>query len=139
MKKQVIAVLSVSILFLGCANRQAHTISEYQPGDAKKSCNALYMEANNLKNDMNRKWAEKNNQTGANVALGVAGAFLLVPWFFMDLSGAEKTEYESYKRRHDYLKVLMADKECTAELTTIEKEEKEAKEKLEKEKEETKI
>jgi len=124
MKKEITSAVLASILLIGCSGRQANTVSEYHPGDAKKTCNALGMEVSNLETDMNRKWADKNNQTGANVALGVAGAFLLVPWFFMDFGGADQTEYESFKRRRDYLKVTLADKDCSEELDSIAKREK---------------
>jgi len=139
MKKQITSVVLASMILVGCSNRQAHTISEYQPGDSVKSCNALGMEISNLETDMNRKWSEKNKQTGTNVALGVAGAFLIVPWFFMDLSGAEKTEYESYKRRYDSLKIVLADKDCKTELDSIAQKVKKSKaeEKLKKENGET--
>lgn len=82
----------------GCASRMPNTVSTFMPGDSEKSCETITLEMNNIESEMNRKWAEKNQQNGVNVALGVAGAFLISPWFFMDMSGAEKTEWESYKK-----------------------------------------
>ena len=134
-KKSIVLGIATLLLLSGCGSRQPNTISQYQPGDMKKSCTAIYMEVENLNNDINRKWSEKNQQTGANVALGVAGAFLLVPWFFMDFSGADRTEYESYKKRYDYLKILMVDKECQDQLVNLNIQERKAKEALKKEEE----
>jgi hypothetical protein len=41
-----------------------------------------------------------------NAILGAAGCWLLVPWFFIDLSGADKAELESLARRYSVLKQL---------------------------------
>lgn len=54
----------------------------------------------------------KTDKTGQNVALGVAGAFLLVPWFFMDFKEAEQTEYEAYRQRYNNLAMIAMDKNC---------------------------
>ena len=51
-------------------------------------------------------------KTGKNVALGVTGAFFIVPLFFMDFSEAEKTEIEAYRNRYNYLVNLYYDKGC---------------------------
>jgi hypothetical protein len=128
MKKSLAIASSVVLLLAGCG-RQAVTLPTYAPGDTKKSCKLLLMETKNLQSDMKAKWSEKNQQLATNIGLGVAGAFLLVPWFFMDLSDTEKTEYESYKRRYDYLKLLMIEKECKDEIKTLKAEEESAKQK----------
>jgi len=54
----------------------------------------------------------KTEKTGKNVALGVAGWFLLVPWFFMDFKNAEATEYEAYRQRYNHLSTLAVSKNC---------------------------
>lgn len=113
MKKVIIIGAASFLLITGCASRPPNTMSTYMPGDSERSCASLMHEMSNIENEMNRKWGERNQQIGTNVALGVAGAFLIVPWFFMDMSGAERTEWESYKKRFDYLGVILADKKCS--------------------------
>ncbi len=113
------AIIASSLIFVGCASRPPNTISTYMPGDTDRSCQSIMLEMSNIENEMNRKWSEKNQQIGTNVALGVAGAFLIVPWFFMDLSGAEKTEWEAYKKRFDYLNLLLTDKKCSPYVSKI--------------------
>ncbi len=54
----------------------------------------------------------KKDKTGQNVALGVAGWFLLVPWFFMDFKNTEATEYEAYRQRYQHLTSIAIDKNC---------------------------
>lgn len=47
-----------------------------------------------------------------NTLWAVAGVFLIVPFFFMDLKDAEKVEYEAMKTRRDRLLVYAAEKNC---------------------------
>lgn len=56
-------------------------------------------------------------KTGKNVALGVTGAFFLVPWFFMDFSQAEQTEIDALRQRHDHLIILAGEKNCEMQKT----------------------
>jgi len=46
------------------------------------------------------------------VGLGVAGVFLLVPWFFMDFTKSEQIEAEALRDRYNQLLVLAVDKNC---------------------------
>lgn len=111
--KNIIIIGTASLLLItGCASRMPNTMPTYMPGDSERSCTSLIHEMGNIENEMNRKWGERNQQITANIALGVVGAFLIVPWFFMDMSGAERTEWESYKKRFDYLSILLSDKKC---------------------------
>lgn len=68
----------------------------------------------NVQGEMNRL-LPKSDKTGKNVALGVAGWFLLVPWFFMDFKNAEQTEYEAYRQRYNNLASIALSKGCDVE------------------------
>lgn len=76
-------------------------------------------------NKINEKNGEVNDRTGKNVALGVTGAFFIVPLFFMDLSGAEKTELESYKMRIERLQLVALEKKCSFTPVKFEEQKKE--------------
>ena len=52
-----------------------------------------------------------SDKTAKNVALGIAGCFLLVPWFFMDFSQAEQTEINALRQRHNHLVILAGEKD----------------------------
>ena len=56
----------------------------------------------------------QEHKMGKNVALGVAGAFFLVPWFFMDFSDAERVEIQGYQLRDNWLRSLSTKKKCDA-------------------------
>ncbi|MGH1402787.1 MAG: hypothetical protein ACRBDL_00940 [Alphaproteobacteria bacterium] len=104
-----------SFLFLSaCGGRTPNPVMIAQYGDQKKSCEALEFEMVNIQGEIQRL-LPKTDKTGQNVALGVAGWFLLVPWFFMDFKNAEQTEYEAYRQRYNHLAVLAMDKKCAVE------------------------
>ncbi len=115
--KLVVVFVVASIIF-GCAGREAHPVQVYQHGDTDKSCVALEKEIEYTKTEI-RRLVPETEKTGKNVALGVAGAFLLVPWFFMDLSKAEQVEINALIQRHNQLAVIATDKECGFEVEEI--------------------
>ena len=82
-----------------------------QYGDEHKSCGALKYEMLTMQQNM-QAILPKTEKTSKNVILGVAGAFLLVPWFFMDFSSAEQIEYEAYRNRYNHLASIAISKRC---------------------------
>ena len=104
--------LSVLFIVSGCAGRTANPVADYRIGDETRSCASLKAEVSQINADIARLVSD-TDKTGKNVALGVAGLFLIVPWFFMDLSDAERTEAEAYRRRHNRLTQIAADKRCS--------------------------
>lgn len=102
---------SFIITLSACGGRNATPVMVTQYKDASKSCEALEYELHTIENEIQRLLPEKD-KTGKNVALGVAGAFLLVPWFFMDFKNAEAQEYEAYRQRYNHLSIIAIDKKC---------------------------
>ncbi len=108
----VIVTLLVSYLILvGCAGREAHPVMVQQYGDREKSCDVIEHELGFIEQEISTL-APKTDKTSKNVALGAAGAFLLVPFFFMDLSQAEQIEINAYRRRYNHLLMIAHEKEC---------------------------
>jgi len=113
MKKAVTALCALSVL-AACGGRTANPVMIAQYGDQSKSCKALKFEIMNIQGEIQRL-LPKTDKTVQNVALGVAGWFLLVPWFFMDFKNAEATEYEAYRQRYNHLSTLAMSKSCQVE------------------------
>ncbi len=111
MKKPVCLLLSVLIFFAGCAGREANPIPAYLPGDNTRSCAALTAEMAQLQADMQRL-LPKTNKALTNALWATAGVFFIVPFFFMDLKGAEKIEFDAMRQRHNRLLIIAADKNC---------------------------
>ncbi|WP_252179732.1 hypothetical protein [Endozoicomonas sp. 4G] len=108
-----ISLVVLAFMQVGCAGRDARPIAVRQYGDINRSCAALESEIVFIEEEI-RRLLPKTDKTRKNVALGVAGAFVLVPWFFMDLSQAEQIEIDAYRQRYNYLLGLVRDKNCSS-------------------------
>src|SRR5690606_20679539 len=89
-----VLAFTMLITISACGGRTPNPVMVAQYGDYQKSCKALEFEMTTIQGEIQRL-LPKSDKTGQNVALGVAGWFLLVPWFFMDFKNAEQTEYEA--------------------------------------------
>ena len=63
-------------------------------GGESLCCRGLELSMSEAQSKMQRLVGD-TDKTGQNAELGVAGVFLLVPWFFMDLKDGEKVEYDA--------------------------------------------
>lgn len=104
-------VLVAAVLSAACGGRVANPVVVEQYDDSRKGCKALQTEMAGIRQEVSRLLPQ-TDKTGKNVALGVAGAFLLVPWFFMDMSHAEQEEINAYRQRYNHLSAIAADKGC---------------------------
>jgi len=111
MKKVFCLSLVVSMFLTGCAGREANPIPVYLPGDNERSCEVLVAEIAQLQADMQRI-LPKTNKGVTNTLWATAGVFFIVPFFFMDLKGAEKIEFDAMRARHNRLLLICADKGC---------------------------
>jgi len=109
MKKFILVLTTLSLI--GCAGRTPAPIHISRPGDHDLSCRSIEAELAEIDGNIKRLIPE-SQKTGTNVGLGVAGAFLIVPWFFMDFSDAERVEIEAYRARYNLLTRLYNDKKC---------------------------
>jgi hypothetical protein len=111
MRTVVIYVLIGMMFLAGCGGRVANPIPVYLPGDDNRSCEGLKVQMAQLDSDM-RRILPKTDKGGSNLLCGVAGVFLIVPWFFMDFKGADKIEYDAMRNRFNHLLVIAAEKNC---------------------------
>ncbi|PRP71266.1 hypothetical protein BUE93_07730 [Chromobacterium amazonense] len=90
----------------------ANPIQLAQVGDESKSCRAIANEMQEMQNLALEKQGDSTTQTGKNVALGLAGAFLVVPWFFMDTGNANDVEQKAAQMRYRRLQAMAEEKGC---------------------------
>lgn len=109
-----VAVAVMAGAVTGCASTTANPVQVAQVGDDTKSCRAIYNEMEDMRAQITTSAGEGNSQVAKNVGLGVAGAFLLVPWFFMDLGNAHTVEEKAAAARLKRLAALYEDKQCKA-------------------------
>ena len=115
MKKSLIASLVVvSLINAGCASSTANPVPIAQIGDDTKTCEAIINEMQQMNNAQLAAEGDRNSQVGSNVALGVIGVFLIVPWFFMDTNNANTVEEKAAKARFERLQQMGVDRKCPA-------------------------
>ena len=118
MKKTIIHLSLLTLLVSSCGGRAANPVMPVQYGDERKSCKSLERELIFTQSEIQRL-NPKTEKTGKNVALGVAGAFLLVPWFFMDFGSAEEQEVNALRQRYMNLSSIAEDKRCDVSVELI--------------------
>ena len=116
--KPIGVLILAGMLLSGCAGRQPKPIMVRQYGDERKSCAALEQEIFFIEEEITRL-TPKTQKAGKNVALGITGAFFIVPLFFMDFSKAEQIEIDAYRQRYNHLVILAEEKGCGLEKEQI--------------------
>lgn len=112
MKKITASILIATIALMGCAGRAANPVLQDQVGDNQKSCDTLQTEMTGIQSQI-QKLVPESDKTSKNVGLGIGGFFLLgIPWFFMDLTDAEKAEINAYNMRYNKLLTIATQKKC---------------------------
>jgi multidrug efflux pump subunit AcrB len=106
-----INTVAICTVLTGCGGRTANPVLVSQYGNQNKSCEALQFELSAVQGEIQRLLPD-TSKTGKNVVLGVAGAFFLVPWFFMDFENAEMQEYQAYRQRYNHLSSIAISKNC---------------------------
>ncbi len=101
----------VALLIAGCGGRDARPITVHQYGDDDRSCQAIEKELTFIEEEVNRLIPE-SKKGGKNTFLAAAGVLIIVPFFFMDFSDAEKTEINAYRQRYNHLVILAEEKNC---------------------------
>ena len=106
-----VAVTASAFLVTACGGRKPDPVATYKIGDEKLTCDGIRAELAFIDQQVS-KLIPESKKTGKNVALGTAGLFLIVPFFFMDVSDAERVEIEAYQKRALSLEQIAQSKNC---------------------------
>lgn len=104
-------------LITACVHTTPMPVQVSQPGDTMMSCESIKEEMSKMQNQVAESDSERNGQIAKNVGLGVAGALLIVPWFFMDTSDANTIEAKAARERYLKLGTMWRDKNCDQQIT----------------------
>ncbi len=110
MNKLIASILIVTVL-TACAGRTPMPVDAMKVTDKELTCEQIQNELLLSNNEISRLSVDAD-KTAKNVALGIAGWFLIIPWFFMDLKNAEKHEMEGHRQRVNTLNLLYMNKKC---------------------------
>ena len=113
-KFQLVFVLIVVVLFFvqGCAGRASHPVQVAQSGDTKKACKSLRKETKQIRQKVKKMIPAVKKADKKRTLLMVSGGLLIVPWFFLDLSDADKIETNAKRARHNYLVDVAKKRNC---------------------------
>ena len=122
-KFQPALLLIVMILFLtqSCAGRAAHPVQVAQSGDNKKTCKSLRKETNQIRRNVQRMMPAIKKADKKRTLLMLSGGLLIIPWFFLDLTDADKIETNAQRARHNYLVDRGVKRNCRLKIPHIKK------------------
>jgi hypothetical protein len=105
-----IVVLATSLA--GCAGRSPEPVALMQPQDQYMDCAAISIEAQANNAKVQKLASEQGLKTTQNVAAGVAGVFIPVLWFGMDLQDTADKETVALQNRQQYLASMATQRRC---------------------------
>ena len=116
-------VLIVLVLFFvqGCAGRAAHPVQVAQSGDVKKTCKSLHKETKQIRQNIKKMIPAVKKADKKRTLLMISGGLLIVPWFFLDLSDADKIEANAKRARHNYLVDVAKKSNCRLKVPKLKK------------------
>ena len=122
-KFQPALLLIVMILFLtqSCAGRAAHPVEVAQSGDNKKTCKSLRKETNQIRRNVKEMIPVIKKADKKRTLLILSGGFLIVPWFFLDLTDADQIETNAKRARYNYLVDRGVKRNCRLKIPHIKK------------------
>lgn len=109
---KIICTVVLASFLGGCAGHAANPVMVDQVGDNRRSCASIEEEMAGIQIEV-RRLTPETEKTGKNVGLGITGAFLIVPLFFMDFTESEKTEINAYQQRYNRLRAIATEKNCS--------------------------
>ena len=122
-KFQPVFVLIVVVLFFiqGCAGRAAHPVQVARSGDTKKACKSLRKETKQIRQKVKKMIPAVKKADKKRTLLMLSGGLLIVPWFFLDLSDADKIEANAERARHNYLVDVAKKRNCRFKVSKLKK------------------
>ena len=122
-KFQPVLVLIVVVLFFAqsCAGRAAHPVQVAQSGDNKKTCKSLRKETKKIRQKVKKMIPAVKKADKKRTLLMLSGGLLIVPWFFLDLSDADKIEANAKRARHNYLGDIAKKRNCRFKVAKLKK------------------
>jgi len=102
--RKAIALLVIALFFSqGCAGRAANPVRVAQIGDSGKTCKSLHKETKKIRRNLKKMIPAVKKADKKRTILMLAGGLLIVPWFFLDLTDADKVEANAQRARYNYL------------------------------------
>jgi hypothetical protein len=111
MKKALIILVSTFAL-ASCAGRHANPILATHASDRQMSCSSIQSELETHERTLVNLQLERSRINRTNINMGIAGSFLLVPLFFINVSDAPEVEQYAISGSMNKVNDLSAAKKC---------------------------
>jgi hypothetical protein len=120
-KFQLVLPTIVVVLFFvqSCAGRAAHPVKVAQSGDVKKTCTELRHEIRKYRKNLKKMISNIKSADKKRTLLMISGGLLIVPWFFLDLTDADKIEANAQRGRHNYLLDVAKKNSCRIKISHL--------------------
>ena len=122
-KFQPALLLIVMVLFLtqSCAGRAAQPVKVAQSGDNKKTCKSIRNETNQIRRNVRKMMPAIKKADKKRTLLMLSGGLLIIPWFFLDLTDADKIEANAQRARYNYLVDRGVKRNCRLKIPHLKK------------------
>ena len=110
--KNYFALSILIIILYGCAGGAPKPIQVIQTGDYSLNCQDLTNKVNYIASLTSDLTQEDTSKYKKNIGLATAGAFLIVPYFFMDLTEGDNVEMNAARARYIHLYRIASNKGC---------------------------
>lgn len=112
MKRLLFTGLIISILS-GCISTPPNPGIQVQvAGDEQNSCTVIDTDLQQAQQAFDEAHSAHNWQVGSNIALGVTGALILIPLFFIDTGHGHSVDMQNAQARINHLATVKAAKGC---------------------------
>ncbi len=118
-----VLALIVVVLFAAqsCRGRAAHPVKVVHSEDKQVTCKAIQREAKQITREVRAMMPIIKKKDTHRGYLMMAGALLIVPWFFLDLTDPEKIEANALRRRYNHLADLAGKRKCGFKIPRLKK------------------
>lgn len=110
--QKALAILAVTITLSGCAGRHAEPIAANYATDSRLSCIRIVDEIAKHQQKLISLQAERSRINRRNINVGIAGSFLLIPLFWLNVTDAPEVEQYAIGGRLNVLNDLRDSKNC---------------------------
>lgn len=110
--KKALIIFATSVVLASCAGRYANPIIANHNSDQQLSCADIRSELSSHERTMVNLQMERSRINRVNINMGIAGSFLLIPLFFINVTDAPEVEQYAIAGRMNKLNDLVAAKKC---------------------------
>tara|TARA_Y100000992_G_scaffold294849_1_gene255077 strand:+ start:445 stop:930 length:486 start_codon:yes stop_codon:yes gene_type:complete len=107
-----VSTLFISLILVSCAGSPPKPVDVVQSGDYDLTCVQLTSKINSAARFGNELRSDETGKWKKNIGLAAAGGFLIVPYFFMDLTEGDNVEINAAKARYIHLHRIAVSKKC---------------------------